>query len=301
MGDLKLPNYGGQAVIEGVMMRGARGCAVAVRSPDHSIVVEPIELGTFYQSKYARIPFIRGLLLLWDALVLGTRALSISANIQAPDESERIEDAQLRLTLVGSLLIGLLVFVLLPAGAAYLLDLILPLQSWTVNIVEGFFRLMILIGYIWGIGRLEEIQRVYGYHGAEHKTINAFEAGDELTPKIVKMYPREHPRCGTAFLLTVVVFSVIIFTLLGPMPLGQRLASRILLIPLVASISYEYIRLSAKWIGSPLGRLLLWPNLALQRLTTREPDLEMLEVGIASFRAMREMETTMSEASIDPV
>jgi uncharacterized protein YqhQ len=300
MKEQKLPSYGGQAVIEGVMMRGRRGCAVAVRSPDQSIVIEPIELGSFYQSKYARIPFIRGLLLLWDALTLGTKALSISANIQAPDESERIEGTQLKLTMLGSLLIGLLIFVVLPAGAAYVVDLLLDLPLWTANIIEGVFRLSILIVYIWGIGRLEDIQRVYGYHGAEHKTINAFEDGAELTPQTVALYPREHPRCGTAFLLTVVVFSVLIFSLLGPMPLIQRLASRILLIPLVASISYEYIRLTARWLKYPIGRILLWPNLALQRLTTREPDSEMLEVGIASFQAMQELETVAPQASIDP-
>jgi uncharacterized protein YqhQ len=301
MEEQKLPSYGGQAVIEGVMMRGQLGCAVAVRAPDQSIVVEPIELGSFYQSKYARVPFLRGLLLLWDALGLGTKALSISANIQTPDESERIESGQLRLTLIGSLLIGLLIFVVLPAGAAYLFDLLLGLPLWAANILEGSFRLAILIGYIWGIGRLEEIERVYGYHGAEHKTINAFENGATLEPEIVSKFPREHPRCGTAFLLTVVVFSVIIFSLLGPMPLIQRLASRILLIPLVASISYEYIRMTARWIENPIGKILLWPNLALQRLTTREPDLEMLEVGIASFQAMRELETNPIKTSIDPI
>lgn len=300
MSEKKLPSYGGQAVIEGVMMRGQRGCAVAMRAPDQSIVIEPLKLSPFYQSKYARIPFVRGLLLLWDALALGTRALSISANLQAPDESERIEGAQLRLTLVVSLLIGILIFVVFPAGAAYVVDLFLNLAPWSINVLEGIIRLAILIGYIWGIGRLEDIQRVYGYHGAEHKTINAFEAGAELTPEVVAKYPREHPRCGTAFLLTVVVFSVLIFSLLGPMPLIQRLVSRILLIPVVAAISYEYIRLSAHLIGKPLGRILLWPNLALQRLTTREPDTDMLEVGIASFHAMREMEANPMKASIDP-
>jgi uncharacterized protein YqhQ len=160
-------------------------------------------------------------------------------------------------------------------------------MAWLGNLLEGVVRLILLIGYIVLIGRLEDIKRVFGYHGAEHKTINAFEAGDELTPDNVARHSLEHPRCGTAFLLTLILLSVLIFTLLGPMPLLWRFTTRILLIPVLAALAYEYIRWTATHLQSPFVRWLIKPNLALQRLTTREPSREMLEVAIASFNAMR--------------
>jgi uncharacterized protein YqhQ len=162
--------------------------------------------------------------------------------------------------------------------------------SWIGSLIEGITRLAILIGYIWLIGRIPEIRRVFAYHGAEHKTINAFEAGAELTPQCVSRFSLEHPRCGTAFLLTLVVFSVLVFTLLGPMPLGLRLLSRIILIPVIAGVAYEYIRWTANHLNSRFVQAIVKPNLALQRLTTREPNLEMLEVSIAAFQAMRSSE-----------
>ena len=148
-------------------------------------------------------------------------------------------------------------------------------------------RLVILIGYIWFIGRIPDIKRVFSYHGAEHKTINAFESGADLTPESVKLFSLEHPRCGTAFLLTLVLLSILFFSLLGPLPLGLRLASRIIMIPVLAGIAYEYIRWTANHLDSPFVKFIVRPNLALQRLTTREPDLKMLEVSIAAFNAMR--------------
>jgi uncharacterized protein YqhQ len=148
-------------------------------------------------------------------------------------------------------------------------------------------RLLILVGYIWFIGRIPDINRVFAYHGAEHKTINAFESGAKLTPESVKQFSLEHPRCGTAFLLTLVLLSILFFSLLGPMPLGLRLASRIIMIPLLAGVAYEYIRWTSNHMDSSFVRWMVRPNLALQRLTTREPDLAMLEVSIAAFNAMR--------------
>ena len=152
--------------------------------------------------------------------------------------------------------------------------------------MEGLVRLLLLVGYIWLIGRIPDIRRVFAYHGAEHKTINAYESGAELTPPSVANYSVEHPRCGTAFLLTLVVFSIILFSLLGPLPLGLRLASRILLIPVLAGVAYEYIRWTSRHMDSKFVQAIVKPNLALQHLTTREPDLEMLEVSIAAFNAM---------------
>jgi len=287
MEKLKLPTYGGQAVIEGVMMRGKQNAAIAMRAPDESIVIHQEELGEIYRSRLLNIPFLRGMIMLWDALGMGLRALTISANTQT-GEDEKIEGPQLILTFIVSLAFAIGLFFLLPALAGHLFSL-LPFEAsaWVGNLVEGLLRLVILIGYIWLVGRVPDIQRVFAYHGAEHKTINAFEAGADLTPETVSKYSLEHPRCGTAFLLTLVVLSVIFFTLLGPLPLGLRLISRIVLIPIMAGIAYEYIRWSANHLDWSLVKVLVKPNLALQRLTTREPSLSMLEVSIAAFNAMK--------------
>jgi uncharacterized protein YqhQ len=157
-------------------------------------------------------------------------------------------------------------------------------------LLEGIIRLLLLIGYIWGIGFMPDVKRLYGYHGAEHKTINAFEAGAELTPEVVSKYPIEHARCGTAFMLTLMLLSVLVFTLLGDMSIAWRLVTRILFIPILAGVAVEYIRWTANHLDSPFVQMLIKPNLALQHLTTRTPDLSMLEVAIASFQSMRKAE-----------
>lgn len=288
-----LPNYGGQAVIEGVMMRGSMGVAIAMRAPNHEIVIHTEKLQGIYKSRLTRIPFLRGLVALWDALGLGMRALTISANIQT-GEDEKLEGPQLFLTLGIALLFAVTLFFLAPAGAGHLSETILGWGPWAGNLLEGLVRLAILVGYIWLIGFMPDIQRVFAYHGAEHKTINAFESGAELTPDNVARFSLEHPRCGTAFLLTLVLFSVVIFSLLGPLPVGWRLFSRVAMLPVLAGIAYEYIRWTAHHMSSPLVRMLIKPNLALQRLTTREPNLEMLEVSIAAFNAMRAEEAIVN-------
>ena len=282
-------------------MRGKESLAIAMRAPDDSIVIHEDQLGSIYRSKIVQIPFLRGMVLLWDALGLGMQALTISANTQS-GEDEKIEGPTLIITVIISLAFAVSLFFLLPAGAGHLFERFITsafsldssqanTAAWIGNILEGLLRLTILIGYIWFIGRIPDIKRVFAYHGAEHKTINAFESGAELTPASVKQFSLEHPRCGTAFLLTLVVLSILFFSLLGPMPLGLRLASRILMIPILAGIAYEYIRWTANHLDSQLVKLIVKPNLALQRLTTREPDLEMLEVSIAAFNAMRAGET----------
>jgi uncharacterized protein YqhQ len=292
MSNSPLPAYGGQAVIEGVMMRGTNAVAIAMRAPDHQIVLHTEQLGKIYQSKMTKIPFLRGLVMLWDALALGMRALTISANTQTEEEEEQIEGPLLVLTMVFSLSIAVALFFLTPAAAGHYLGEWLKIESaWVTNLIEGIVRLGILVGYVFAIGQMEDIKRVFRYHGAEHKTINAFEDGAELVPEVVATYPLEHPRCGTAFLLTVVLFSIILFTLIGPIDsILLKLATRLVLVPVLASISYEYIRWTARHLDSPIVQALIKPNLALQRLTTKEPDLEILEVGIASFNAMRAKE-----------
>jgi uncharacterized protein YqhQ len=285
----RIISYGGQAVIEGVMMRGQKAFAVAMRAPDGNIVVHKEELASVYRSRITKIPFLRGIILLWDALGLGMRALTLSANTQTGEE-EKLEGPALYITMGISLLVGVGLFFLLPAGVGGLAEKYLGWSPWLNNLLEGIIRLTLLIGYIWLIGFMPDVKRLFGYHGAEHKTINAYEAGAELTPENVAKFSLEHPRCGTAFLLTLVLISILVFTALGPLSLFWRLTSRILLIPVLAGISVEYIRWTANHLDSPFVRLLIKPNLALQSLTTREPDASMLEVAIESFKTMRKAE-----------
>jgi uncharacterized protein YqhQ len=297
--------YGGQAVIEGVMMRGAHAVAIAMRAPSQDIVIHTEKLPSVYHSRLVRVPFLRGLVALWDALGLGMRALTLSANTQT-GEDEKLEGPQLYLTLAASLAIAIGLFFLLPAAVGQVVHWVWPItpeQSsasasvWTVlasNLLEGLVRLALLIIYLLMIGKMPEIQRVFAYHGAEHKTINAYEAGADLTPVNVQQYSIEHPRCGTAFLLTLLIFSVLLFALLGKLSWPLLLLSRIIFLPLLAGVAYEYIRWTANHLGSPLVQWLVKPNLSLQHLTTREPTLEMLEVSIAAFQAMRKEEESRS-------
>ena len=288
----RLQTYGGQAVIEGVMMRGAGAVAIAMRAPNREIVIHTEKLGGIYKSRLSKIPFLRGLVLLWDALGLGMRALTISANTQT-GEDEKLEGPTLYLTIGISLVIGIGLFFLAPAAIGQLLQNYLGWSNWVSNLSEGVIRLLLLIGYIWGIGFMEDIKRVFSYHGAEHKTINAHEAGAELTPEIVSQYSLEHPRCGTSFLLTLVLLSILVFSVMGPMTLVMRLITRVLFIPLIAGIAYEYIRWTARNLNSRFVRILIRPNMALQHLTTREPSLEMLEISIAAFNAMQDAENEL--------
>ncbi len=293
---LRLPSYGGQAIMEGVLMRGRCNVAMAVRAPSGEIVTYEEELPNLYRSKWMKIPFIRGILSLWDSLNLGTRLLTKSANL-ASGEDEQLEGAALIGTVLVSLILGVGIFFVLPAFLAGLAEKFLSLSSWWSNLLEGLIRLLILVVYLLLMGRVPEVNRVFAYHGAEHKTINAFESGAEMTPENVAKQTLVHPRCGTSFILTLVLLSVIIFTLLGPLPIHWRVISRILLLPLVSAIAYEYIRFAANWMDkSALVRWLIKPNLWLQKLTTREPSSDMLEVSINAFNLMLEAENNPSEA-----
>jgi len=286
----RIITYGGQAVIEGVLMRGQKAFAVAMRDPDGTIVLHREKLANVYRSRITKIPFLRGIILLWDALGLGMRALTISANTQT-GEDEKLEGPALYLTIGISLVLGIGLFFLLPAGVGSLAEHYLGWNVWWNNLLEGALRLLLLVGYIWAIGFMPDIKRLFAYHGAEHKTINAFEAGADLTPESVAKFPIEHARCGTAFMLTLVLLSILVFTALGPLPLFWRLASRILLIPVLAGMAVEYIRWTANHLDSAFVQWMIKPNLALQSLTTREPDHAMLEVAIQSFQTMRQAES----------
>jgi uncharacterized protein YqhQ len=314
-------SYGGQAVIEGVMMRGAHQFAVAARDPEGRIVVheQPINKA-LYRGWISKTPFVRGVVGLWDALGLGTRALMWSADVAVGEEEEVNFNGPVGFaTIAVALLIGVGFFFLLPTLAATGIGEALGLStSYTVerevteaaqtmtetrfsagpiliNLIEGVIQLAMLIGYIWLIGRMDDVKRLFGYHGAEHKTINAYEAGAELTPEVVAQYPIEHPRCGTAFLLTVVFVSVFVFSLLGRPPLPLLILSRVILIPVIAGIAYELLRWTARNIEKPWVRVIVKPNLALQHLTTREPDRDMIEVAITAFKRVLLSEQLITE------
>lgn len=288
----RMPSYGGQAVMEGVMMRGSQSVAIAMRAPNQEIVIHKEKLSGIYKSRLGKIPLLRGLIILWDALGLGMRALTLSANVQS-GEDEKIEGPTLYLTLGTSFLIVIVLFFVFPFLVAQGFERWLGWSAWWSNLVEGMVRLLILIGYIWLVGKVPEIRRVFAYHGAEHKTINAFEAGAELTPAEVAQYPLAHTRCGTSFLLTLILLSILLFSLLGPLPFYWRLLSRVLMIPVLAMFAYEYIRWTANHLHWNFVQWIVKPNLALQRLTTREPTQDMLEVSIAAFQAMRNEENNL--------
>jgi uncharacterized protein YqhQ len=280
-------NYGGQAVLEGVMMRGSRALAVAVRNPQGEIVtrVEPINQA-LYNGPISRIPFLRGVTMIWDALGLGMRSLMFSADVALGEEEGASFSGPVAWgTVAVSLAFGIGLFFVLPLLVVGLVDNWIA-SSLLSNLLEGLIRLLLFVGYVWLIGQMPDIKRVFAYHGAEHKTINAYEAGAELTSAAVGRFTTLHPRCGTAFLLSVVVISILLFSLLGRPALWLRVLSRLLLVPVIAGIAYEYIRFSARHLDKAWMRAIATPNLAMQRLTTREPDADMLKVAITAFNCM---------------
>ena len=291
----KMPFYGGQALIEGVLMRGSRVAVATIKGYDGTIYVHQEILGGIYKGKIKSTPFVRGIIALWDSLVLGTRFLTISANHQTEKPEEKITGGALYFTLAISLAVGILIFFVAPASLSQLLEYILGLNPWFGNLLEGLIRVLLLIGYMLAIQKIPDVNRVFKYHGAEHKTINAFEADGELTPESVSHYSLVHPRCGTSFILTVVLFSIILYSLLGPLPIFSRIISRLVFIIPIISISYEYIRWSSLHLSNPIVAILIKPNLWLQKLTTSEPTLDMIAIAISSLK-----EVIKSEALVTP-
>ena len=282
--------YGGQAVVEGVMMRGRRHMAVACRAPSGEIVVhtEPVT-GGVYSARWAKLPFLRGTIMIWDTLSLGMRALMFAANVAASAESgQDAREAKMPATIMWTTMVVAILgsiglFFVLPVLLTSLTDRFVE-SAIVSNAIEKVIRLTLLLGYMWAIGQMPDIKRVFMYHGAEHKTINAYEAGAPLTPESVIEFPIEHPRCGTTFLLIVMLISFVAFSLLGRPSLEIRIASRIVLIPFIAGVAYEYIRWAgARYQRSGFIRGLMAPGLAVQKLTTREPDLDQCAVAIAAL------------------
>jgi uncharacterized protein YqhQ len=274
--------YGGQAVIEGVMIRGRRTVALACRKPNGEIYRyrEPLR-SPLVRSRIARLPFIRGVVVLWESLDYGIRMLMRSADVQLEHEEQLGKGGNT--LIMGVALVGaLLLFIGVPYLVTSLARAVIP-SSVVLNVTEGLIRLALLVGYLIAISFLPDVRRVFAYHGAEHMTIHAFEHGDPLTPARIESYPTAHPRCGTAFLLLVVVISIVIFAFLPRVNLLLDLIVRLALVIPVASISYEALRLGAAHERSPLMRLVVAPGLLLQRITTRRPDARMIEVAVASL------------------
>ncbi len=286
-------NIGGQAVIEGVMMRAPRSVAIAVRRPSGEIVVrKDMVVPLSERFPVVKLPIIRGAVALFSSLVIGIKALNFSAN-EALAEEERKEEGKSELsswamagTMVIAFAFGILLFFLLPLYATKLLTQLAVISDNNIvfNLVDGVIRVAVFLLYIWSISMMKDIQRVFQYHGAEHKSIFAFEAGDELTVANVRRYSRLHPRCGTSFLLIVMLVSIVIFSAIPKLwPFYMKAGARVVLLPLIAGVSYEFLKWSAKNDHSPLVKMIIAPGLALQRLTTREPDDTQLEVAIRSM------------------
>lgn len=301
----KKTTVGGQAVIEGVMMRGSKGLATAVRLPNGSIEVKKESSESLTKkNKFFGFPIIRGFISLIESLIIGIKSLEYSASFFEDDEEEseskfdkwfekvfkeKGNSVLMGISLVLSLAFSTLLFFILPTALTSLVKKTISSNVLVLNIIEGIIRVIIFISYIFIVGKLEDIKRVYQYHGAEHKTIFCYESGIDLTPENAKKFGRLHPRCGTNFLFLVMVISIIIFSFTGWQSIGQRVISRVLLLPVVSGVTYEVI----KWLGksdSKISKIIAWPGLLLQKITTQEPDESMLEVAITSLKAAEGLE-----------
>ena len=286
--------YGGQAVLEGVMMRGRDHWAVAVRRPDTGLHVEGHDIDSVAKRyRVLRWPGLRGVIALGQALSIGIKALTISAN-QSAEEEEKLTPRQRAFSLSIALVIFIGLFIVLPAVISGLARDRVG-SGIVLNVAEGIFRVLLFLGYLWLIGRMAEIRRVFEYHGAEHKTIAAYEHDDELEPASVDRYSTLHVRCGTNFLLIVMILTIFVFAFFGTPSLPWRILSRILAIPIIAGIAFEALRLGARFHRSPVMRALMAPGLWLQKITTKPPSRGQIEVAIASFEEVRRMEGAAAE------
>lgn len=281
MDDQRFP-YGGQAVLEGVMMRGRRQATVAVRRPNGELAYKHMPINSKRDARWSKIPIIRGIMGLVEAFTIGRQALDFSAEVLAAEEEETVSPIVQGLIFVVALAIGIGIFVVLPSLIANTVSR-MGAPVLVREIVEGLINLVMVIAYIYAISQLPDIQRVFGYHGAEHKAINAYEAGAPLTVESVRSFTRIHPRCGTSFLVIAALIGFVIFLSVAGLPLWQRIGARIVLIPVVAAVAYEFLRLAAAHYHRPWVQQLLNPVLATQYLTTREPDDEMIATAIAAL------------------
>jgi uncharacterized protein YqhQ len=302
-------NYGGQALIEGVLMRGRNAIAVAFRHPDGRIVwaSEPLTAGP-HGWRLATAPFVRGLVVLYETLVVGTRWLIRSANIQAEEDGAELGRGSIALMLALTLVLGIGVFFLLPLVIASIATSKIE-QGFVQHLVEGLVRVAIFLGYLALISRAPDIRRVFQYHGAEHMTIHALESGNPLTTANVRRHPTAHPRCGTEFLVVLIALSIIAFSLVGRQTPVVMVASRILLIPVLAAVGYEVLRWGAKHRANAIVKAIMWPGIVVQMITTKQPSDDQIEVAIVSMQqaleadgeAVPEGSEMPERAPLDPV
>ena len=294
-------NYGGQALIEGVLMRGRNAIAVAFRHPDGHIVWASESLDTGPHAwPLARAPFLRGLIVLYETLVVGTRWLVRSANIQASDQGVELGKGSIALMLAITLVLGVGVFFLLPLFIATATTSSIA-DAWVQHLVEGGVRVGIFLGYLALISRMPDIKRVFEYHGAEHMTIHALEAGDPLTTDAVRKYPTAHPRCGTEFLVVVIALSILAFSLIGRQELWIMVVSRILLIPVIAGVGYEILKAGAKYRSNSIVKAIMAPGILVQMITTKRPTDDQIEVAIVSMeQALQADGETVPSGSDEP-
>ncbi len=278
------PNIGGQAVIEGVMMRGPKTTAIAVRKNEEIIMKTEENRSLSDKYKFLRLPILRGILALIEMLILEIQTLSNSAGVAGIDDEEELTGRDIALALVSALGFAVLLFIVLPTVAVRFIGG--SLQSpFLLSLTEGLLRIAIFVIYIMVISSMKDIRRVFEYHGAEHKAVHCFEHDEKLTPENAQKYTTIHPRCGTSFMMVVMVVSILLFSFMGWPGIVQRIVSRIVMLPLVSGISYEFIRLAGK-SNSPFIRVLNTPGMWLQKLTTREPDKSQLEVAIAALKSV---------------
>ena len=276
-------SYGGQALIEGVLMRGRDAIAVAFRHPDGRIVwaSERLESGP-HGWRLARAPFVRGLVVLYETLVVGMRWLVRSANIQAQEDGVELGRGAVALVLLFTLAAGIGVFFLLPLLIASVTTARIE-NGLAQHLVEGLTRVLIFLGYLVIISRTPDIRRVFQYHGAEHMTIHALEKGDPLTPEAIRRYPTAHPRCGTEFLVVVIALSIVAFSLVGRQSAAVMIGSRIALVPVIAMVGYELLRLGSRYRANPVVKVIMWPGILVQMITTKQPSDDQIEVAIVSM------------------
>ncbi len=283
-------HYGGQAVIEGVMMRGEKTMVTAVRRPNGELAIDTKPLATIYTGWMRKTPLIRGVIVLIEALVLGIKTLLYSANVSLEEEEEKISGGLVWAMVTISLVLSIALFFIAPLFLAKLLDPYIQ-SSLVFHLIEGFIRLAIFIVYLKLMALLPDIKRVFAYHGAEHKTVNAYEDGVPLEVEAIKGYSTAHVRCGTSFMFAVLIIAILVFALIGrPPSLWLIVLSRIILIPLIAALGYEVTHFGGKHTKNRLVRAILYPGLLLQKLTTRQPDDSQLEVAISALRKVVEIE-----------
>jgi uncharacterized protein YqhQ len=289
-------HYGGQAVIEGVMIRGEKNMVTVVRKPDGEVVVDKQPLPKAYTGRLRSTPLIRGIIVLIESLVFGVQTLTYSANLALGEDDSKEMSGWIWVALAFSLVFAVAIFFLAPL---FLTNLLHIKSAW-FSLVEGLIRLAMFLIYLWLVSLMPDIKRVFAYHGAEHKAVNGYEAGVPLEPESVRKFSKAHIRCGGSFLFVVLIIAIVVFSLVGKHALWIMILSRVLLVPVIAALGYEFIYFGANHANNPIIKILLTPGLWVQALTTREPDDEQLKIGIAAMKAAIEADQPVPPVSVQP-